>query len=190
MENQIYKPRVYRHYGHPHFDSSLIKPMLSDEFDSWCNFLKPPPHCGLWGSPVESTDDWLGWCERNDFREYDPENFFDFEVWGRIFKVGSLASAVELVNDYFDPSPIFQNPFTRSMIDADPIGNIRDAVWSGDINRMFCMLYRIDFVKMQNDGFSGMEISITDWPSAYNLCYGWGCDSVVVWDKMAIKEVK
>jgi hypothetical protein len=189
MENQMYKARIYRHYGHRHLDPTLIKPMTVTAFDNWCNLLKPPHECGLWGSPIKSTDDWISWCERNDFRDYDPEDFFDFEVWGSIFKVCSLASAIELVNNYLDPSPLFQNPFTKAMIETDPIMDISEAVWSGDISRMFGMLYRINFQKMRNDGYSGMEISITDWPSAYNLCYGWDCDSVVVWDKLAIREV-
>ena len=42
------------------------------------------------------------------------------------------------------------------------------------------------FEKMVEDGWDGLEISISDYAQLYNYLYGWDCDSIVVFNEDAI----
>ena len=115
----------------------------------------PKPHGGLWASNIRSEYGWKEWCESENFRECNEDNSFTFTLKpeARVIFVTSMAAIKEL--------PRVQE----------------DRIFSG-----FGKIL-LDFEKMVKMGIDAIEVSITDFPEAYNLFYGWDCDSIVILNK-------
>lgn len=130
------------------------------------NWVKPKG--GLWASPVDAVLGWKDWCEGEGFRECNEAESFKFTVRDpkRIFYIDSKESYDEFCEKYVTRSP---GSFTRWQRPA-----------------FNCGMDKIDFEKMVEDGWDGLEISISDYAQLYNYLYGWDCDSIVVFNKEAI----
>lgn len=154
------KETTYIHYGASAFDKTRFVQVVNR-----IKWIKPVAHTGLWGSPVDAKWGWKDWCEAENFRECDESNSFKFTVKNpeKIFFVNSKESYKELIKLYGD-----KNNLTVTF-DYTP--------------------WYINFNKMINDGWEGLEISITDYPTLYDLLYGWDCDSILIFTKDAIVPV-
>lgn len=191
---------VYIHFGHTEFQPDLIKPLdYSDSKSAIGSHVKPPYCSGLWGSPVDSDISWKAWNAGSGFRECDDINSFRFRIRDgfKILKVDSTKSAIHLIEKYLSVSGTLRLYFKRDGVHYDSEQDLRNAK-DDCIDYMMCTepafcdipsFAGLDFIKMQSDGYSGMEISITDCPKLYYLLYGWDCDSIVIWNPEAVVQL-
>ena len=162
------KPTTYIHYGSPAFSHAEFVPATQE--GCWVK-----PKGGLWGSPVDAEHSWKDWCEGEGFRECNEDNSFKFTVRDpkRIF--------------YIDSEEAFDDWYSKYVfIDAEKSAMLAGIRFTKGFN---CGFDQINVQKMINDGWDGMEISLTDhWP-LYNYLYGWDCDSVIIFNRDAIVPV-
>jgi hypothetical protein len=190
--------KVYVHYGSTEFHPELIKPLdYSNSKSAIGMTVKPPYFSGLWGSPIDSDNSWKVWNDANDFSECDENNSFRFKIHPdhKILTINSTESAISLVENYLTLAGSLRLRFLSGKVETNPEDDLRnekerciDYIMSGQPFEYFS-INKLDFVKMSADGYSGMEISITDFPKLYWLLYGWDCDSIVVWSPDAIIQV-
>ena len=152
--------RENREVTYIHYGAKEFNPQKFIPVINRVNWVKPEAHTGLWASPVNAEWGWKDWCEAENFRECDDDVSFKFTVRDpqRIFFVDSKDSYDELVRLYGIKNPLH-------------FGYTPDF---------------IDFNKMMEEGWHGLEISITDYPALYDLLYGWDCDSILIFNKDAI----
>ena len=181
---------IYIHYGSTEYNPELIKPLDYHEPGRISSLVKPPFYSGLWGSPVDSDNSWKSWNDSSEYSECDDSNAFRFKVKDgfKILMIDSEESAISLIENYF-----MQNRYVRSILreNIDILQAKQSCIEALRCSDPFstCEMDGIDFMKMQSDGYSGMEISLTEYPKLYWLLYGWDCDSIVVWNPDAIKQV-
>lgn len=160
---RIRKPVTYIHYGAECFEPNKWKDIKNRDNNQIHGWIKPAAHTGLWASPVNSLNSWKIWAENNDY-ETGLDTSFKFKVRdpGRIFYVHNLMSYSILVQYYGIKSPFGVSGYDR---------------------------FWFDFERMANDGWDGLEISLTEYPKLYDLFYGWDCDSIIIFNRDAIQEV-
>lgn len=186
---------VYIHYGHTEFKPELIKPLDYKDSKSAIGITVKPPYCsGLWGSPINAENSWKHWNQCSEYLECDDENSFRFKIKDgyKILMVDSIRAAIQLVENY-----LVITTFTKYGVNVHPEQELYLA-------KCDCMEYllrcdspflitpsgtALDFLRMQSDGYSGMEVSITGCPKLYYLLYGWDCDSIVVWNPNAVVQL-
>jgi hypothetical protein len=61
--------KIYVHYGTSHFDREKFKSLENIPYWMKSKF-------GLWGSPIDSPNDWEQWCQDNEFREVNEKECF------------------------------------------------------------------------------------------------------------------
>lgn len=149
---------TYIHYGAKEFDPTIFTEPMNEP-----GWLKPQGHTGFWASPIDAGYGWKSWCEDNDFRECLDEVSFKFTVRDpeKIFYIDSLESYMEFLKQYGSKAVY------PSVLGID-------------------RLHSIDFERMMEDGWDGLEISLTDYPHLYDLFYTWDCDSILIFNKHAI----
>ena len=81
----------YIHYGHKEFSLDRFNPIVN------CEHF-PKPTGGLWASNVDATFTWRDWCERENFRECDPENSFTFTLrdHARVLRIADVKQLGDL----------------------------------------------------------------------------------------------
>lgn len=120
--NIIESKKTYIHYGSKLFDPTKGYPIK--------NHIFVKPSGGLWASPADSKRTWLDWCIEEDFRTYEPDNYFRFKL-----KPNNRILTIKTEDD---------------IIDA-PFQNIE-----GISDRYRCL----DFEKLLSMGIDGVEITI------------------------------
>ena len=187
--------KVYIHYGSTKFDPELIKPFDYYELGHISSSVKPPFYSGLWGSPVDSENSWKAWNDSTEYSECDDNNTFRFRVKDgfKILMIDSPESAISLVENYLTVDYVRLRFGVEKQIDPDS-DVLEEKLQCIDFIRHGSMfewrsIRKLDFIKMQNDGYAGMEISLTAFPKLYYLLYRWDCDSIVVWNPDAIEKV-
>lgn len=187
---------IYIHYGSTEFDPMLIKPLDYHEPGHFSLSVKPPFYSGLWGSPIESENSWKVWNDGNEYSECDDSNAFRFKVKDgyKILMIDSLESAINLIENYFMMNSVrllFSDGNVKCDAESDLQNRKMECIESLRCSDPFlvCGIDGINFMKMNDDGYSGMEISLTEFPKLYYLLYGWDCDSIVVWNPEASIQV-
>ena len=190
--------KIYIHYGHKLFQPELIKPLDYTDSKSAVGMTVKPPYCsGLWGSPADSENSWKIWNDSSGFSECDDDNSFRFRIHTdhKILTVNSTKSAISLVENYLTLAGSLRLRFVSGEVEMNPEDDLRsekerciDYIMSGQPFESYS-IKKLDFLKMQSDGYSGMEVSIGACPKLYWLLYGWDCDSIVVWNPDAIIQV-
>lgn len=180
---------IYVHYGSTKFDPSIIKPLDYHEPGHFSSSVKPPFYSGLWGSPIESENSWKAWNDGSEYSECDDSNAFRFKVKDgyKILMIDSLESAINLIENYFMPNKI--RSLFRERVDV--LQEKQSCIESLRCSDPFlvCGMDGINFMKINDAGYSGMEISLTEFPKLYYILYGWDCDSIVVWNPEAVIQV-
>lgn len=172
--------RTYIHYGSDHFDKCLMETVRNADKGDLA--IKPKRNTGLWGSPVDDIKSdtencWQAWCMREGFRVESLSRSFRFQLKNpdKVFMVNSKESFERLKRDY--------------ML-CKYTGRFNDVVLQFYADIGFDLHAYIDFEKMIKDGYVAMELSLTEFPEAYYLLYGWDVDSIVVFDQEEVVEVE
>ena len=118
----------------------------------------PKPYGCFWGSRLVTDYGWIAWCEDNDFELESLKSNFQF----------TLAPDAKIIE-------------IRNLEDLKqlPLISATDFAISGQ--------YRIDFEKLQSEGYDGVEVLIDDF-QLYQALYGWDCDSIVIWNPNCVRE--
>lgn len=118
----------------------------------------PKPYGCFWGSRLVTDYGWIAWCEDNDFELERLKSNFQFTL-------APDANIIEI----------------RNLEDLKqlPLISATDFAISGK--------YRIDFEKLQSEGYDGVEVLIDDF-QLYQALYGWDCDSIVIWNPNCVRE--
>lgn len=170
---------IYIHYGSTEYNPELIKPLDYHEPGHISSLVKPPFYSGLWGSPVDSDNSWKSWNDNSEYSECNDSNSFRFKIKDeyKILMIDSEESAINLIENYFKMNSL-RLLFSDSGYTCDPELDLQnrkteciEALRCSDPFST-CGMDGIDFIKMQNDGYSGMEISLTAYPKLYWLLYG------------------
>lgn len=165
---------TYIHYGSDHFDKFLFKPLKNRRtFPA----SKPDVKSGLWASPVDSKYGWKDWVIEQDFGA-DLQKSFKFQLKNqdKIFDVSTIEDAIDLIKRYYLKETEFHKLYY-----VDSLETILDNIASKNVF-LASNSFLLDFEKMQNDGYTGLEIHIAKNPMFYYLFYGWDMDSIIVWN--------
>lgn len=151
--------KVYRHYGSSSFIPELVYPVTRSRT------IKPVG--GLWASPVDSKNSWYNWCISEHWDHGSLSKHFDFVIddHSKIFQINSLSDL-------------------KCMIDRFP-GRCMEKYESNMYRSEHSELHLThfpDYVKLSKM-YDGVEISITNCPELYYAMYGWGVDSLVIWNR-------
>lgn len=165
----------YIHYGHTEFKPELLTGV---ENRSPFGDVKPHPITALWASPEDAGYfGWKEWCERECFKTWALDTFFKFRLSdeAKILKIDSEES-MRLLQPF-----IRIHPALSEIEESDIKKIIAEQKRTG-----FGQMLRLDFEKMQNEGYDAMEIKISEYPPLYWFLYGWDVDSICVWNPKVI----
>lgn len=151
----------YVHYGHSKYDRDKVCYAKNQLIPVRCK-----PAFGLWASREDSRYGWIDWC-RN---QADPDS-------GEEFGFGNFESSFE-----FELSPQSKIFEIHSEEDILPY-IIRNSILGEDSFNLTSIVDGIDFNKMMDDGYDGVELFLSDDFSMHNGIFNlWDCDSIVVWN--------
>ena len=165
--------KTYIHYGSTTFDRNMILPITEITFGYPYN----KPNTGLWASDINAEYGWREWCESSGFRDCDESNSFKFRIRypHTIFTIETIEDAIRFIKAYHRPHIDNRQPIRYCSVDE----------LIQTIKTRNCALYHVlpDFKKMNDDGYSGLEITLSkNYGIFYDLFYSWDCDSIVVWN--------
>lgn len=148
--------QIYIHYGATQFDPSLGFPVRNKEW--WVK-----PNGGLWASRKNATFGWKDWCDREEFRDCDIKNSFEFVLRDES-KIAIISTLTQLRR-------------------LPEINN----------NRFGALLYFIDFERCIRLGIDAIELcwygdeykDVANGDLYFSL-YGWDCDSIIVLNPDAV----
>lgn len=141
---------IYVHYGSTFFEPSRNFPISNRR-----NWSKP--FGGLWASRQDATFGWKDWCEREEFRECDENNFFKFQLCDN-----SKVAIIHCMKD----------------LDCLPtIGSNCSIFWNKVIDFEECVRQGYDEIELC---WYGSEYKDKKADDMYFGLYGWDCDSIVI----------
>lgn len=146
--------QIYIHYGATNFDPSKNFPIKNKRY--WCK-----PFGGLWASRKNATFGWKQWCDREEFRDCEEDNSFEFTLRdeNKVMIISTVAQLRRL--------PKAEDPIASSyLIDFEK-----------------CLHLGIDAIELCWYGEEYEKIANGD---LYFELYGWDCDSIVVLNPDAI----
>lgn len=153
----------YIHYGNDHFDPErLLTGRISSNgtLNSFYRWIKPVPNCVFWASPMDTANGWRDFAEEWDSKRDSERSFiFTLKEPDRVFRICDKKS-VTFAKEHFT----------------------RDRTGVMDYYILDQEEVYLDFDKMCEAGWDGIEMSITDYPALYNLFYGWDVDSICIWN--------
>lgn len=135
--------------------------------------LPSKPLYGLWGSRVDAEYGWQDWCADSGFRECSDVNKMEF-VLAKDSKILEVHREVDILPYIVSRLPQFDySPFQRLE------------------NRSTSIMDAISFDKLEDEGYDGLELFISDdYLRLHNGVFNtWDCDSIVVWNFDAIKII-
>lgn len=131
------------------------------------------PLYGLWRSRVDAEYGWKDWCTDSGFRECSDVNKMEF-----VLTKGSKILEVHREADIL-PYIVSRLP----QFDYSPFQRLE--------NRSTSIMDIINFDKLEDEGYDGLELFISDdYLRLHNGVFNtWDCDSIVVWNFDAIKII-
>ena len=128
-----------------------------NKFKKIKNIIGNKPSGGFWACPTDSEKNWKNWCTKKHgtTSELDENNaiFFKLKDDAKIFKIHSLDDCNKLKEMYKTENDIFAEL------------------------RFF---KTINYEKMLEDGWDGVELLISSDSRLYDEMYGWDVDSILV----------
>lgn len=154
---------IFVHYGSKKFDKNL--------FESIKNQYFVKPQGGLWASSVNAKYGWKDWNEYSGFRKCQEENSFKFRLKenAKVCIINKIEELRSLPENGAYKNEEYKNVLSRSVIK--------------DIK---CL----DFEKLVTMGYDAILVNISSDQRLYWALYGWDCDSLLVFNKEIIEEVK
>ena len=127
------------------------------------------PLYGLWASRADAKYGWKDWCADSGFKKCNDSNKMEFTLTENT-KILEVHCEEDILPYIIYPYPWLNGCPARTYTD---------------------IMDRINFDKLKNEGYSGLELFISD--DYFRLHTGvfnsWDCDSIVVWNFDAIKVI-
>ena len=164
---------IYIHYGSKGFNQNLFRERRS--------MLSNKPNCGLWASKLNDEFGWKEWCEQEGYRLDRLIESFKFTISenAKIMQIKGVGVPDEL-------KPYINN------------GSIQVSLFGLSFFREGYQKM-IDFDRMIEDGYDGIEFTITETPFwnneaeshnvLWDMMYGWDCNSIVIFNADVIEEL-
>lgn len=146
-----------------HYGATEFIPTKGFPIKNLEHFMKPKG--GLWASRKNASFGWKDWCEQEDFRHCDMENSFEFTFTNQA-KIVTISTVQQLHN-------------LPQMEDGG-------LSWCYSIDFEKCLHLGIDAIELCWYGNEYRDVAFGD---LYNELYGWDCDSIVVLNPDAIKQI-
>ena len=134
----VEKPHlIFRHYGSRNFSKVKFKKVR--------NWQLPKPLGGLWGSPVDSDNSWINFCEKeNNIFIYDKNDYFDFSI-----KENAKILVIREETDCLGLPKI-----------EGPVGGLTEKMWK-EILDIYGREY-LDYEKLMQSGIDAIIYEIND----------------------------